>query len=83
MRRGVALGAAGYLTKPIDRDRLHRLIAPFPRAVAADPGPAGGGRPRSQRDRVRGWLEGQNWIVQEAENGREALARLQQVSIRT
>jgi len=29
-----------------------------------------------QRERVRGWLEGQQWIVQEAENGREALARL-------
>jgi CheY-like chemotaxis protein len=26
---------------------------------------------------VRGWLEGQHWVVQEAENGREALARLQ------
>ena len=29
-----------------------------------------------QRERVRGWLEGQQWIVQEAENGREALACL-------
>ena len=28
-RRGVALGAAGYLTKPIDRERLHRLIARY------------------------------------------------------
>src|ERR1700687_2694578 len=76
-RRGVALGAAGYLTKPIDRERLHLL----------------GGRYRSaarptrillveddaiQRDRVRGWLEGQQWIVREAANGREALARLQE-----
>jgi adenylate cyclase len=23
-RRGIALGAAGYLTKPVDRERLHR-----------------------------------------------------------
>ena len=30
-----------------------------------------------QRERVREWLEGQSWIVQEAANGREALARLQ------
>jgi CheY-like chemotaxis protein len=30
-----------------------------------------------QRERVREWLEGQPWIVQEAANGREALARLQ------
>src|SRR5262249_25201227 len=28
-RRGVALGAAGYLTKPIDRERLHRLVGRF------------------------------------------------------
>jgi CheY-like chemotaxis protein len=30
-----------------------------------------------QRERVRAWLEGQQWMVQEAANGREALARLQ------
>jgi adenylate cyclase len=28
-RRGAALGAAGYLTKPIDRERLHRLVSRF------------------------------------------------------
>src|SRR5438874_6174238 len=28
-RRGVALGAAGYLTKPIDRERLTRMIGRF------------------------------------------------------
>jgi signal transduction histidine kinase/CheY-like chemotaxis protein len=75
-RRAVALGAAGYLSKPIDRERLHRLVSRF-RAPA---------RPTKvllveddplQRERVRGWLEGQQWIVQEAENGREALACLQ------
>jgi CheY-like chemotaxis protein len=76
-RRGVALGAAGYLTKPIDRERLHRLVGRYRSAA----------RPTRillveddaiQRDRVRGWLEGQQWIVQEAANGREALARLQE-----
>jgi signal transduction histidine kinase/CheY-like chemotaxis protein len=75
-RRAVALGAAGYLSKPIDRERLRRLMARF-RAPA---------RPAKvllveddavQRERVRTWLEGQQWIVQEAANGREALARLQ------
>jgi CheY-like chemotaxis protein len=30
-----------------------------------------------QRERVRGWLEGQQWIVQEAADGREALTCLQ------
>ena len=29
-----------------------------------------------QRERVRSWLEGQQWFVQEAINGREALTRL-------
>jgi DNA-binding response OmpR family regulator len=28
-RRGIALGAAGYLTKPIDRERLHQLVGRF------------------------------------------------------
>ena len=74
-RRGIALGAAGYLTKPIDRDRLHRLVsrfrAPTPptRVLLVEDDPV-------QRERVRSWLEGQQWFVQEATNGREALARL-------
>jgi CheY-like chemotaxis protein len=76
-RRGIALGAAGYLTKPIDRERLHRLVgrfrAPTPptRVLLVEDDPV-------QRERVRSWLEGQEWIVQEAANGREALARLQE-----
>jgi CheY-like chemotaxis protein/nitrogen-specific signal transduction histidine kinase len=75
-RRGVALGAAGYLSKPIDRERLHRLVGRFrvparPTRVLLVEDDA------VQRERVRGWLEGQHWVVQEAENGREALARLQ------
>ena len=28
-RRCIALGAAGYLTKPIDREPLHRLVSRF------------------------------------------------------
>jgi CheY-like chemotaxis protein len=31
-----------------------------------------------QRERMRGWLEGPRWIVREAENGREALNRIQE-----
>jgi signal transduction histidine kinase/CheY-like chemotaxis protein/HAMP domain-containing protein len=76
-RRGIALGAAGYLTKPIDRERLRHVIGPF-RASA---------RPTRvlmveddvvQRERMRGWLEGPQWTVREAENGREALRRIQE-----
>jgi len=75
-RRAVALGAAGYLSKPIDRERLHPLVARFraparsTKVLLVEDDPV-------QRERVRSWLEGQQWTVQEAGNGREALARLQ------
>src|SRR2546429_6271880 len=75
-RRGIALGAAGYLTKPIDRERLHRLVtrfrAPTPptRVLLVEDDAV-------QRERMRGWLEGPEWSVREAANGREALDRLQ------
>ena len=71
-RRGIALGAAGYLTKPIDRERLHRLIrrfqAPTPptRVLMVEDDAL-------QRERMLGWLERPQWIVREAANGREAL----------
>jgi signal transduction histidine kinase/CheY-like chemotaxis protein len=76
-RRGIALGAAGYLTKPIDRERLHRLVSRFraqvpPTRVLLVEDDA------VQRERMRGWLEGPQWNVQEAENGREALNRIQE-----
>jgi signal transduction histidine kinase/CheY-like chemotaxis protein len=75
--RAVALGAVGYLSKPIDRERLHRMVARFKVAarptrvlmVEDDP---------DQRERTRGWLNGQQWIVKEAANGREALVRLRE-----
>jgi signal transduction histidine kinase/CheY-like chemotaxis protein/HAMP domain-containing protein len=76
-RRGIALGAAGYLTKPIDRERLHRLVsrfrAPVPptRVLLVEDDVV-------QRERMRGWLEGPQWTVREAENGREALKRIQE-----
>jgi len=76
-RRGIALGAAGYLTKPIDRERLHRLVsrfrAPVPptRVLVVEDDAV-------QRERMRGWLEGSRWTVREAENGREALNRIRE-----
>jgi adenylate cyclase len=75
--RGIALGAAGYLTKPIDRERLHRLVgrfrAPTPptRVLLVEDDPV-------QRERVGAWLEDQHWVVQKAANGREALVRLEE-----
>src|SRR5262249_21514390 len=76
-RRGIALGAAGYLTKPVDRERLHRLV----RRVRAHVPPTRvlvGRVDGVQRERMRGWLEGPQWMVREAENGREALKRIQE-----
>jgi CheY-like chemotaxis protein len=76
-RRGIALGAAGYLTKPIDHERLHRLVsrfrAPVPptRVLLVEDDAV-------QRERMRGWLEGPQWTVREAANGREALDRLKE-----
>src|SRR5262249_60443363 len=67
-RRGIALGAAGYLTKPVDRERLHRLVSRFraqvpPTRVLTVEDDA------VQRERMRGWLEGPQLTVREAGNG--------------
>jgi adenylate cyclase len=76
-RRAVALGAAGYLTKPIDRERLHRLVERF-RAPAQPTRVLLVEDEAFHRERIRGWLESQQWTVQEAANGREALDHLHQ-----
>ena len=74
-RRGMALGAAGYLTKPIERNRLIELVQRFrqparrPRVLVVEDD-------STQRELVRSWLEQQQWLVTEAENGHAALARL-------
>jgi signal transduction histidine kinase/CheY-like chemotaxis protein/HAMP domain-containing protein len=74
-RRGVALGAAGYLTKPIDRERLSRMVSRF-RAPARPARVLLVEDDGTQRERLHGWLTGEQWIVQEAANGRDALALL-------
>jgi CheY-like chemotaxis protein len=75
----MTLGAAGYLTKPIERRRLQEVISRFRSPVRAtrvllveDE--------ELQRERVREWLTGHQWLVQEAANGREALSLLQEAS---
>jgi len=75
-RRAVALGAAGYLTKPINREQLHRMVERF-RAPAQSTRVLLVEDDALQRERMRAWLESQQWIVHEAANGREALDRLQ------
>jgi adenylate cyclase len=76
-RRGIALGAAGYLTKPIDRERLRRVIGRF-RAPARPTRVLVVEDDAVQRERMLGWLKGPQWTVREAENGRVALKRIQE-----
>jgi signal transduction histidine kinase/CheY-like chemotaxis protein len=68
---GFALGAAEYLTKPIDRDRLASVLLRYRRntgaiALVVDDEP-------DQREIVRRMLESEGWSVQLAANGRAAL----------
>jgi PAS domain S-box-containing protein len=71
---GYALGAADYLTKPVDARQLISSLSRFCPdreapilLVEDDPG---------ARERVRRVLERDGWQVEEAENGRAALALL-------
>jgi len=75
-QRGYALGAADYLTKPVDWDRLKGLLARFhdqrrhgPILVVEDDEDA--------RKLMIRMLRGEGWEVAEAENGREALQFVQ------
>jgi len=73
---GYALGAADYLMKPIDRERLMEALAKFrrdlPILVVDDDAVL--------RELVRRILEKDGYAVVEAGNGREALERLEEVS---
>jgi CheY-like chemotaxis protein len=73
---GIALGAADYVTKPIDWTRLAAVMKPYRRS----------GAPRrvlvvedepAAREMLRRTLEREGWQVAEAENGRVGLARLE------
>jgi adenylate cyclase len=76
---GFALGASEFLTKPIDRDRLARVLQKY--------GRHGEGGPQRRRVLVveddpqaravlRRAMEGEGWDVMEAAHGREALERV-------
>jgi CheY-like chemotaxis protein len=71
-RRGIALGAAGYLTKPIDRERLIEAVSRL--RVAETPGTVLVVEDdEEQRQLVRAILGARGWTVREAANGRLAL----------
>ncbi len=76
-RRGYALGAANYLTKPMDRNRLTQILKkyscqhpPCPVLLVEDDA--------TTRQMMRSLLEKSGWAVSEAENGRIALERVAQ-----
>jgi len=71
---GFAMGAAEYLTKPIDRDRLSTVLLRYRRerenvALVVEDEP-------DSREVMRRMLESEGWEVREARNGREALEEL-------
>ena len=75
--RGYALGAADYMTKPVDRSRLSSVLQKFacekpPCSVllVEDDEPT--------RAMMSQMLEKQGWLTTEAANGVEALARLEE-----
>jgi len=75
-RVGFALGAAAYLTKPIDRARLVKTLGEFARrdedsrVLLVDDDAA-------TREHVAKMLEDNGWQVLEAGNGQEALQALE------
>ena len=68
---GFALGASEYLTKPLDRERLRRLLKKYRRDGASDVLIVEDDRPT--RDLLRRLLETEGWSVEEAGNGQAGL----------
>lgn len=73
---GLALGAADFMTKPIDRERLRQIISRYRRDGAGDVLVVEDDA--STRELLRRQLESEGWQVSEAENGRAALSALEQ-----
>jgi signal transduction histidine kinase/DNA-binding response OmpR family regulator len=75
--RGYSLGATDYLTKPVDRERLHNTLARFHTPGESSSVLLVEDDPATREIMVR-TLEAADWRVSEAGNGREALDRLAQ-----
>ena len=72
---GYALGAADYLTKPFDREKLVLALRRFRQGSSPRPVLVVEDDPAT-REVVRRALERDGWIVTEADNGRRALESL-------
>lgn len=74
--RGYSLGAADYLTKPVERERLtavlmrYRKVQPNEALIVEDD--------QSSREMMCRLLENEGWRIKEAANGREALERVKE-----
>ena len=75
--RGGTLGASDYLTKPLDRQRLSQVLEKYTSTKAPGPVLLVDDDP-AIRSTTRALLEKEGWKVSEAENGRDALARMKQ-----
>jgi signal transduction histidine kinase/CheY-like chemotaxis protein len=76
---GHALGAADYLTKPFDREKLVQALRRFRQGSSPRPVLVVEDDPAT-REVVRRTLERDGWIVFEADNGRSALECLRQAA---
>jgi signal transduction histidine kinase/CheY-like chemotaxis protein len=72
--RGFSLGATDYMVKPVDRERLTRLLRKICHAAGAHALLVEDDQ--LTRRSMRQAIEQDGWKVSEAENGRAALARL-------
>ena len=75
--RGYTLGAAEYLTKPIDRDRLVSVLLRYCGGAAASGTVLIVEDEADGRDLLRALLEREGWKILAAANGREALGCLE------
>ena len=76
--RGYTLGATDYLSKPVDRELLHRTLARYHTADASSPVLLVEDDTDTREIMAR-MLEKSGWQVLEAGNGREALDQLEKL----
>jgi CheY-like chemotaxis protein len=74
---GYALGAADYLTKPVDRERLIAVVNKYRRDQLGGPVLVVEDDPAT-REMLARLMAKEGWPVEEAENGRVALTRVEE-----